>query len=235
MLIPKSFSIHLLIRTILILIRDKNALQENLLYQQILKDTNMSESSIIESLMHLISKSIEIPVGLEDALISISDSRQLKKGDLILKSGEPVEKTYFIIEGCVRSFLTDRSGKEHTIQFATKNWWISDYRAYFSNKTASLNIECIANAHVIEMNWSDLDRIYKRFPTIESFQKSNLEKHLVSLNTRIQSQLELGAEDRYLKFMTDFPEVAEFAQNNHIASYLGISPQSLSRLKSKLN
>ena len=79
MLIPKSFSIHLLIRTILILIRDKNALQENLLSQQILKDTNMSESSIIESLMHWISKSIEIPVGLEDALISISDSRQLKK------------------------------------------------------------------------------------------------------------------------------------------------------------
>ena len=162
------------------LIRDKTALQENLLSQHILKDTNMSESSIIESLIHWISQSIEIPIGLEDDLLSISDSRHLKKGDLILRSGEPVKKAYFIIDGCIRSFLTDRFGKEHTIQFATKNWWISDYRAYFSNKTASLNIECIANAHVIEMNWSDLNRIYKRFPTIESFQKSNLEKHLVS-------------------------------------------------------
>ncbi len=184
--------------------------------------------------MQWISKSIEIPVGLEDALLSISDSRQLKKGDFILKSGEIVKKTYFIIDGCLRSYLYDQSGKEHTIQFATKNWWISDYRAYFSRKTASLNIECIANAHVIEMNWSDLDWIYNKFPTVESFQKTNLEKHLVSLNTRIQSQLELGAEERYLKFIKDYPEVAEYAQNKHIASYLGISPQSLSRLKTNL-
>ncbi len=194
----------------------------------------MTDSSIVKNLMQWISKSIEIPVGLEDALLSISDSRQLKKGDFILKSGEIVKKTYFIIDGCLRSYLYDQSGKEHTIQFATKNWWISDYRAYFSRKTASLNIECIANAHVIEMNWSDLDWIYNKFPTVESFQKTNLEKHLVSLNTRIQSQLELGAEERYLKFIKDYPEVAEYAQNKHIASYLGISPQSLSRLKANL-
>ena len=101
-------------------------------------------------------------------------------------------------------------------------------------KPASLNIECIANAHVIEMNWSDLDWIYTRFPSIETFQKGNLEKHLISLNTRIQSQLELGAEKRFLKFILDYPKVAEYAQNKHIASYLGISPQSLSRLKTNL-
>jgi len=92
MLIPKSLSVHLLIQIIPMLIRDKNALQENLLSQHILKDTNMSESSIIESLIHWISQSIEIPIGLEDDLLSISDSRQLKKGDLILRSGEPVKK-----------------------------------------------------------------------------------------------------------------------------------------------
>ena len=80
------------------------------------------------------------------------------------------------------------------------------------------------------MNWSDLDWIYKR-PSIETFQKGNLEKHLISLNTRIQSQLELGAEERYLKFILDYPKVAEYAQNKHIASYWGISPQSLSRLR----
>ena len=194
----------------------------------------MTESSIIENLMQWISKSIEIPIGLEDSLLSISVSKQLKKGDVILKSGELVKKAYFIIDGCLRSYLTDQSGKEHTIQFATANWWISDYRAYFSKKAASLNIECIANAHVIEMNWSDLEWIYKRFPTIETFQKGNLEKHLVSLSARIQSQLELSAEERYLKFILDYPKVVEYAQNNHIASFLGISPQSLSRLKAKL-
>lgn len=198
------------------------------------KNSLMTDYSIVEKLVHWISKSIEIPVGLEDALLSISVSKQLKKGDLILKSGEMVKKTYFIIDGCVRSYLTDQAGKEHTIQFATENWWISDFRAYFSKKAASLNIECIANAHVIEMNWSDLDWIYKRFPSIETFQKGNLEKHLISLNTRIQSQLELGAEERYLKFILDYPKVAEYAQNKHIASYLGISPQSLSRLKTNL-
>ena len=84
------------------------------------------------------------------------------------------------------------------------------------------------------MNWSDLEWIYKRFPTIETFQKGNLEKYLVSLSARIQSQLELSAEERYLKFILDYPKVVEYAQNNHIASFLGISPQSLSRLKAKL-
>ena len=81
----------------------------------------MTDSSIVENLVHWISNSIEIPFGLEDALLSISVSKQLKKGDLILKSGEMVKKTYFIIDGCVRSCLTDQAGKEHTIQFATEN------------------------------------------------------------------------------------------------------------------
>ena len=131
----------------------------------------------------------------------------------------------------MRSFCIDNNGKEHTLQFAIKNWWISDFIALYNNESASLNVECLRDARVIEFNAKQLEGIFSLYPEFELFQRKNLERHVVSLHKRILNQLQLTASERYELFLKQYPDIEQYAANYHIASYLGITQQSLSRIR----
>ncbi|MGB1267107.1 MAG: Crp/Fnr family transcriptional regulator [Schleiferiaceae bacterium] len=185
----------------------------------------------MNELINWITSSLTITKDAEDYIKSVSQVNHYKKGDALLKSGDTVRKAFFIKTGCVRSYFVGLDGKEHTVQFATANWWISDYRSHVQDVPATLYIECLSEVDTIELEWSDLENIYKRFPYIETFKRHNCERHLAIVLTRIIDQLRLSAVDRYQNFVKTYPDVMTYAKDYHIASYLGIAPQSLSRLK----
>ncbi|MEK9614176.1 MAG: Crp/Fnr family transcriptional regulator, partial [Flavobacteriaceae bacterium] len=122
---------------------------------------------------------------------------------------------------------------DHTLQFAIRDWWISDFIALYNKGFASLTIESITDSQVIEFKSADLEKIYDLFPEFETFQRKNLERHVVSLHQRIINQLELSAPERYDLFLKQYPDIEMFTPNYHIASYLGITQQSLSRIRSE--
>ena len=182
----------------------------------------------------LISKiKISIPLSqkAEEYVYSISKERNISKGETLIREGQKVRKTYFVNEGCLRSFCTDKTGKEHTLQFAIKNWWMSDFMAIYSNQIATLTVESITDCKVIEFNAKELEEIYNLYPEFETFQRKNLERHLVSMHKRILNQLQLTAEERYDLFLEQYPDIEQHTPNYHIASYLGITQQSLSRIR----
>ena len=180
-----------------------------------------------------ISKSLVLSEEAKDFINSISKEKRVKKNDILIQQGQKVNKTYFVVSGCLRSYCTDKEGKDHTMQFAIKNWWISDFIAWFEDKPSSLTIECITDSTLIEIKISDLEELYRHFPVFEAFQRKNLEKHLASLQKRLLNQLQLSAEERYVLFLEEYPEIEKYALNYHIASYLGITQQSLSRIRSE--
>jgi CRP-like cAMP-binding protein len=92
-------------------------------------------------------------------------------------------------------------------------------------------VESITDCKVIEFNAKELDEIYTLYPEFESFQRNNLERHVVSLHKRILNQLQLTAPERYDLFLKQYPEIEQYTPNYHIASYLGITQQSLSRIR----
>lgn len=165
---------------------------------------------------------------------SISKLKSYKKGDILIDQNQIVDKTYFVIEGCLRSYTYDKYGKEHTLQFAIKDWWISDYIAIFNNEKSTQLVECINDAKVIELNTEGIEKILCLFPEIELFHRKNLERHIVSLQKRILNQLQLSSLERYNLFQEKYPDIDKYAHNYHIASYLGITQQSLSRLRSEI-
>ncbi len=185
----------------------------------------------MEHFINKIKSSLLLTAEAEEFLYSISKEKAIAKGEVLIQQGDVVNKTYFVTEGCLRSFCTDKSGKEHTLQFAIKNWWISDFIAIYNNELATLTVESIKESKVIEFNANELNTIYKKYPEFEAFQRKNLERHLVSLHKRILNQLQLSAEERYDLFLAQYPEVEQFSPNYHIASYLGITQQSLSRIR----
>jgi len=186
----------------------------------------------MEQLFDYISKRIDLTKEVKEFTKSISTIKKIRKGDVLIRENQNVNKTYFVLGGCLRSYVFDKSGKEHTLQFALKNDWISDYTAIFNNEKSSQTVECIADSIVVETSVSEgIENIFLRFPKIESIHRKNLERNVVSLQKRILNQLQLTSLDRYKIFLKQYPEIEKYALNYHIASYLGITQQSLSRIR----
>ena len=185
----------------------------------------------MEDLINKIKTSLHLSSEAEEFLYSISKEKTLPKGEVLIRQGQIVKKTFFVTSGCLRSYCVDKNGKEHTLLFAIKDWWISDYIAIHTDELASLTIECLTESKVIEFNAKELDKIHARFPEFESYQRHNLERLVVSLHKRILNQLQLTAPERYDLFLEQYPDIEQHTRNFHIASYLGITQQSLSRIR----
>ncbi len=166
-----------------------------------------------------------------DASLSKVD---LKKGEFLLRNGQTVLHTYYVYEGCVRCYFIDNSGKDHTLQFAIKDWWISDYTAFFSGSKAMMNIECIQDATLYKLSRNSMEQLYLDIPAFETFFRKKLEKRMEAFHRRTLDNLALPAKKRYLSFIKSYPKIEQQVKNYHIASYLGITTESLSRVRKEI-
>jgi CRP-like cAMP-binding protein len=186
----------------------------------------------------MIAREIFKKLELSEAELDLIDAKlekvSYRKGDIILKVGEEVPYQYYVEDGCLRTFFEDNKGKGHTLQFAVKDWWISDYTAFINSKLAIMNIECIQDATLHRMTYPQLESIYRDVPKVESFFRRKLERGFASLQNRILSTLADSAQERYLLFLKAYPEVDRNVKNYHIASYLGITTETLSRIRKRL-
>jgi CRP-like cAMP-binding protein len=189
----------------------------------------------LEELIKKIKANINLSPEAEAYLHSISTEKTTPKGSILIREGQAVKKIYYVTDGCLRSYCTDKNGKEHTLQFAIKHWWISDYIAIHNDESANLTVECLKESKIIEFDAKELDEIHTRFPVFESYQRNNLERHVVSLHKRILNQLKLTAIERYELFVAQYPDIEQYTRNYHIASYLGITQESLSRIRVEIS
>ncbi|WP_371812602.1 Crp/Fnr family transcriptional regulator [Aquimarina sp. U1-2] len=162
------------------------------------------------------------------------ESISVDKGDIVLRMHDRVTHQFYVIDGCLRTFFIDVAGKEHTLQFAVKDWWISDYTAYFEQKEALLTIECIQPAKLYKIYKEDIEEIYQTIPKIETHFRKKLEKSFSSFQNRILGNLSKPAKERYIDFMRAYPDINAKIKNYHIASYLGITTESLSRIRKEI-
>lgn len=158
----------------------------------------------------------------------------LTKGSVLLSEGETVLNQYFVYSGCLRTYFIDSSGKEHTLQFAIKDWWISDYTAFFTGTKAIMNIECIQDAIIYKLSRKSMEQLYIDVPQLETFFRKKLEKAFAAFQKRTLGNLALTAKERYLSFIGTYPNIEQSVKNYHIASYLGITTESLSRVRKEL-
>ncbi len=142
-----------------------------------------------------------------------------------------VRHQYFVLEGCLRTYLIDSLGKEHTIQFGVENWWVSDYIAYYKEVPSIFNIECLEDCKLLKVSKEKLMLLFESHHNVERYFRKQLENAFVAFQTRILSSLNLSAEERYQSFITTYPDIEQRVKNYQIASYLGITPESLSRIR----
>ena len=117
------------------------------------------------------------------------------------------------------------------MQFAIEDWWISDYTAFFSSTNAIMNIECIQNAELFQISKESMESLFLEIPQLETFFRKKMERAFASFQKRILASLAQPARERYLSFVTTYPNIEQSVKNYHIASYLGITTESLSRIR----
>ncbi|WP_422107770.1 Crp/Fnr family transcriptional regulator [Winogradskyella sp.] len=159
----------------------------------------------------------------------------VKKGDILFSPGDNVDSHYYILDGCLRTFHIDSQGKEYTVQFGIKDWWVSDYTAFFTNEKAIMTVEALDDAILYRINRKDKEYLYDQIPRIDRFFRIKLERAFAAFQKRILAGISQTATERYLHFINTYPETEKYLKNYHIASYLGITTESLSRIRKELS
>ena len=157
-----------------------------------------------------------------------------KRKGFVLREGEVSRDSVFVLDGALKGYTLDKHGSEHVLQFAVQGWWIADMYSLISGKAGTLNIEALVDTSVLLLARDDQQSLYERVPKFERFFRILTENSLVSSQQRIINNLSLTAEERYIHFTEKYPLILECAPQHSIASYLGITPEFLSKIRARL-
>ena len=186
----------------------------------------------------LLRAHIEKRIQLTDEEFNISSGffipKTIRKNQFLLNEGDVCKHLTFVNSGCLREYAIDNKGAEHIIQFAIEDWWISDLNSFLSGLPATHNIDALQDSEVLLLEKSSRDKLLDECPKMERFFRLLTEANHVATHRRIADSLSLSAEERYLKFIKTYPKLFEIVPQNQIASYLGITPQSLSRIRKEM-
>ena len=181
-----------------------------------------------------LSEILEIP---KEAITTCSGfyvSKKVAKNEFLLREGEICLDTFFVEKGLLRMFSLDKNGKEHVIQFAPENWLISDRSSLNFNEKSKFYIEAIEDTEVFILGNDFFTKMIENYPHIAERNDLLLQKHIRNLQNRVNSLLADTAEERYMNFIKMYPDILLRVPQWMVASYLGITPESLSRVRKEL-
>ena len=179
-----------------------------------------------------ISRFITLTPEEEQYFISILKPKKLKKKQYLLQEGDITRHEYFVNKGCLRTYTIDEKGQEHIIQFAIEDWWTGDMYNFLTQKPARYTIDAIEDSELLCLEKNALEELYIKIPKFEKFFRHLLQNAFIAGQSRIIDMISLSADDRYCNFVTQYPSMEKRLPKKQIASYLGIKPESLSRLRS---
>lgn len=181
-----------------------------------------------------IAKHVTLTSEEQELFLSKTETYFYKSKTLLLNSCEIAKCTYFVNSGILRSFNINDNIIEHVLHFACEGWWIGDMYSYITEKPSSLFIEVLEDAEVVILTKENHQQLYRDIPKLERFFRILAENSLVSHQERLMDNLSLSAEDRFEKMCKKYPDLIQRVPQKHLASYIGVTPEFFSKMKSKL-
>jgi len=181
-----------------------------------------------------INKYIILSYEEETILLSKIVHRKYLKDQYIVQQGDICKSVNFIISGCTKTFYMDLEGQEHIVMFSIEDWWTSDLGSFITQTPADFNLQCIENTELIQFTYENLEYLYKEIPKLERLFRKIVERAFVASQKRIIRNFSLTAKERYQIFKKTYPKIEQRVPQYMIASYLGITKEFLSKIKSQL-
>jgi CRP-like cAMP-binding protein len=188
----------------------------------------------IQPFLDYIRQHVELSADEESRLLSKVRTRKFLKGQYVVQNGDVCKYENFVLSGCLKAFYIDNEGQEHILMFAIENWWIADLGSFISQTPADLNVQCLENCELVQIQYDDLQELYTAIPKLERFFRIIIQKAFVAAQKRIINNFTLPAIERYLQFRDHYPTIEQRVPQYMIASYLGITKEFLSKIRSQL-
>ncbi|TGE28231.1 Crp/Fnr family transcriptional regulator [Hymenobacter metallicola] len=169
-----------------------------------------------------------------DALAPLLLPRHLARQQVLVQQGEVGRYGAFVTQGCLRSYVVDKKGKEHVLQFAPENWWIADQYGLIHHEPALFSIDTLEESQVLLFGPDFYQQLPQLGPPLQTFFYELQQNSMQAMQKRLIATLSATAEERYLDFIRTYPSLAQRLPLRLIAAYLGITPESLSRIRKEL-
>ena len=181
-----------------------------------------------------LSKHISLTPQEQELFLSKTEIRKYKAKTILLNAGEVCKTSYFVNSGVLRSFNINDNIVEHVLSFACSGWWISDMYSLLSQKPGNLFIQVLEDAEVVLLSKENQEILFHEIPKLERFFRILTENSLVAHQERLMDNLSLTAEERFEKFCNTHHDLIQKVPQKQIASYLGVTPEFFSKMKSKM-
>lgn len=189
---------------------------------------------MFEFLQKKVSESISITDEEFEYAKTLFFPKKLRRKRFLLEEGEPCIYTTFVEKGLLRSFTIDEKGNEHILQFGMQGWWVADLYSFLTGEPSEYNIEALEDSELLLITNSSWDLLLKEVPAFERYFRILIQNNLIATQRRLMGTMSTTAEERYLKLLQDFPDISQKVPQHMIASYIGITRETLSRLRSQI-
>lgn len=194
----------------------------------------MSSKEGIEILLKSFDNFFTLDSKEKEEVARLFKNRTYKRRSLLLNEGDICNHYTFVVKGCFRMYAVDEKGKEHNLQFATENKWIMDFHSFYERKPSKLYLEAVELSEVLQITNEDLLYLYTHYHKFDRNFRIIIERKYIDFQNRILETISVPAEERYENFMKQYPDLIQRLPNTQIASYLGITPEFLSKIRKQI-
>ena len=160
--------------------------------------------------------------------------KKIRKKQYLLQEGDVCKFIAFVEKGSMRSYTIDEKGNEHIIQFALEGWTISDLYSFLTSEPATYTIDALEDSELVLINKASHERLLETLPRYETYMRLQLTGAYIAMQRRLTSIISLPLEERYASFTSVYPELVQRVPQHMIASYMGLTPETLSRVRRRM-
>jgi CRP-like cAMP-binding protein len=187
-----------------------------------------------EQLFTTINEKVSLTANEQEAMKAFFIPKKLRKKQYLLQEGDVAKYIAFIEKGMLRSYIINENGSEHILQFAFEGWWISDQYSFFTGEPSTLTIDAIEDCELLLLTSTAEEEMMLRIPKLERYFRLLLQNALIASQRRMAGTLSQSAEERYLQLTRSCSSIPQRVPQHMIASFLGITPETLSRLRKNI-
>lgn len=192
---------------------------------------HMYQSPVIDKLIQYLTDKITLSAGETEQIMQVCIAKKVRKRQLLLQEGDVWRFNVFVSNGFLRTYSIDNKGNEHILNFSPENYWTGDRESLTTGKPSRFNIEAIEDTDVVLITKDNFDQLCRAIPQLNDLVNAILHKSFIVSQDRIHAGISLSAEEKYQKFLDEYPQIANRVPQHMIASYIGITPETLTRIR----
>lgn len=189
---------------------------------------------MFDVLISHIRQKVDITEEQIESLPSYFIQKKLRRKQYLLQEGDICKYLTFVTKGILKSYMSDEKGHDRISMFAFEGWWISDFNSFLNEEKAVLNIDAVEDSELLLISLEDYEKLTLQVPVMDRYFRILYQKSLVVKDNRLIISNSFTAEEKYLHLVQNFPEMTQKLSHSLIASYLGLSPETISRIRKKI-